>query len=142
MTDLAAATICTVIPGLRYRDAPGAIDWLCRVLGFEKHLVHADGDLVHHAQLKFGNGMIMLSSAAQGSPWDARFVLPDDIGGRQTQCCCLIVADADAHYARAKAAGAVIIDELADREYGGRGYGLRDPEGHLWWFETYDPWKT
>ena len=141
METTAATTISTIIPTLRYRDALGAINWLCRAFDFKKHAVYADGDAVHHAQLTFGNGMIMLSSAAQGSPWDARFVPPDAVGGRQTQCCCLIVADADAHYARAKAAGAMIVDELSDRDYGGRGYGCSDPEGHLWFFGTYDPWK-
>jgi len=138
----AATTVSTIIPSLRYRDALVAIDWLCHAFGFEKHAVYADGETVHHAQLKFGNGMIMLSSAAQGGPWDGRFAQPDEIGGRETQCCCLVVADADAHYVRAKAAGAGIIDELSDRDYGGRGYGCRDPEGHLWWFGSYDPWKS
>ena len=139
----AANVPSTVIPGMRYRDCVAAIEWLCTALGFEKNAVYmnADGVRVDHAQLTFGNGMIMLSSAAQGSPWDARFVPPDAVGGRQTQCCCLIVADADAHYARAKAAGAMIVDELSDRDYGGRGYGCSDPEGHLWFFGTYDPWK-
>jgi uncharacterized glyoxalase superfamily protein PhnB len=53
----------------------------------------------------------------------------------------VIVADADAHCARAKAAGAVIIDELETKDYGGKGYSCRDPDGHLWWFGSYDPWK-
>lgn len=141
MSNAPAATIATIIPSLRYRDALAAIDWLCKAFGFEKRAVYADGGTVHHAQLTFGNGMIMLSST-QGGSWDAFFVQPDEIGGRESQCCCLIVADADAHYARAKAAGAVIVDELSDRDYGGKGYGCRDPEGHLWWFGTYDPWQA
>jgi uncharacterized glyoxalase superfamily protein PhnB len=138
---IAANTIATIIPGLRYRNAQAAIDWLCSAFGFEKHVVYADGDIVHHAQLVFGNGMIMLGSADNESAWGKRIVQPDEIGGRETQCACLIVADADAHYARAKAAGAVIVDELEEKEYGGKGYSCRDPEGHLWWFGTYDPWK-
>src|SRR3546814_14831595 len=59
----AAPTTRTIIPCLRYRDALAAIDWLCRAFGFEKHAVYADGDTVHHAQLTFGNGMVMLGSA-------------------------------------------------------------------------------
>ena len=137
----AANTIATVIPGLRYRDAHAAINWLCRAFGFEKHAVHADGDIVHHAQLTFGNGMIMLSSVDKTGAWAARLAQPDEIGGRETQAPCVIVADADAHYARAKAEGAVIIDPLEEKEYGGKGYSCRDPEGHVWWFGTYDPWK-
>jgi uncharacterized glyoxalase superfamily protein PhnB len=137
----AADTTVTIIPSLRYRDAPAAIEWLCRAFGFEKHAVHAEGAIVHHAQLTFGNGMIMLSSIDKGNVWDTRLVQPEDIGGRETQAATVIVADADVHYARAKAAGAVIIDELEAKDYGGKGYSCRDLESHIWWFGTYDPWK-
>ena len=57
-----------------------------------------------------------------------------------TQSPYVIVADADAHYARAKAAGAEIVMDIKDEDYGGRGYSCRDPEGHVWNFGTYDPW--
>lgn len=137
-----ADTRSTVIPCLRYRNALSAIDWLGEAFGFEKHAVYADGDIVHHAQMVFGNGMIMLGSADNGSEWGKRIAQPDEIGGRETQSACVIVADADAHYARAKAAGAVIVIDIADQDYGGRGYSCRDPEGHIWWFGSYDPWKT
>src|SRR5690606_38207307 len=46
----AADTTSPIIPCLRYRDAPAAIEWLCRAFGFEKHAVYAEGDTVHHAQ--------------------------------------------------------------------------------------------
>lgn len=63
MPTLAKDTRVTVIPCLRYRDAPAAIEWLCRVLGFEKQLVVPNPDgTIAHAQLSFGNGMIMLGS--------------------------------------------------------------------------------
>jgi uncharacterized glyoxalase superfamily protein PhnB len=140
MTGLAKNTVATIIPSLRYRNALKAIDWLCDTFGFQKHAVYADGDTVHHAQLTFGNGMIMIGSVAAGSAWSDRFVQPDEVGGRETQCPCVIVTDADAHFARAKAAGAEIIDTLEEKEYGGKGYSCRDIEGHLWWFGTYDPW--
>lgn len=137
----AAQTVATIIPSLRYRDAPTAIEWLCRAFGFEKRAVYPDehGGIAH-AQLTFGNGMVMLSSASDDQ-WGRRIAQPDQISGRETQCACLIVADADAHYAQAKAAGATIVDEIRDQDYGGRGYSCRDPEGHMWWFGTYDPWK-
>ena len=85
--------------------------------------------------------MIMLGSAYTTSAWGRRRFQPDDIGGRETQCPCVIVADADAHYAHVKAAGATIIDELEAKDYGGKGYSCRDLEGHLWWFGSYDPWN-
>ena len=137
----AADTTSTIIPCLRYRDAPAAIDWLCRAFGFARRAVYADGATVHHAQLSFGNGMVMLGSAENASEFGRRMVQPDELGLRETQCPCVIVADADAHYAQAKAAGAAIVDDIRDQDYGGRGYSCRDPEGHLWWFGSYDPWK-
>ena len=61
-----------IIPTMRYQDAPGAIEWLCKVLGFERHLVvpgEADGQ-VDHAQLTFGPQMIMLGTEESGrEPW-------------------------------------------------------------------------
>jgi len=45
-------------------------------------------------------------------------------------------------YQRAKAAGAEIVMDIKDEDYGGRGFWCRDPEGHLWSFGTYDPWET
>lgn len=135
----AKSTVATVIPSMRYRNAPAMIEWLCRAFGFEKHAVYAEGDVVQHAQLTFGHGMIMLGSVDNASAWGQRIVQPDEIGGRETQCCCLVVADCAAHYAQAKAAGAAIVDELEIKDYGGSGYSCRDPEGHLWWFGDYDP---
>lgn len=135
-------TVATVIPTMLYRDAPAAIDWLCRVFGFERRAVHGDDTgRVFHAELGFGNGMIMLSSASTEG-FGAHFIQPDEAGGRVSQCCCLIVADPDAHYERAIAEGAQIIDPIADKGYGGRGFGCRDLEGHLWWFGSYDPWAA
>ncbi|MGN7724571.1 VOC family protein [Luteimonas sp. 22616] len=138
----AADTTATIIPCLRYRDAFAAIDWLCRAFGFEKQAVYADGDTVHHAQLTFGNGMIMLGSADNASDWGRQIAQPEEIGKRETQSPCVIVRDTDAHYARAKAAGAQIVMDISDQDYGGRGYSCRDLEGHLWWFGSYDPWKA
>ena len=141
MPTFAANTVATIIPSLRYRDAQAAIEWLCSAFGFEKNVVHVDDNgVVQHAQLVFGNGMIMLGSVANESGFGEHITQPDEIGGRETQCPCVIVSDCAAHYARAKAAGARIVDELETKDYGGAGYSCRDPEGHLWWFGSYDPW--
>src|ERR1700730_18570990 len=78
-----------VIPSLRYRDALGAIDWLERAFGFERHAVYAEGDVVHHAQLRFGSGMIMLGSAREGGEWPV--VTPVDAGGVNTGGIYVIV---------------------------------------------------
>ena len=63
MSSLSKNTRATVIPCLRYRNAPAAIEWLCRTFGFEKHLVvPGEGETVVHAELSFGDGMIMRGS--------------------------------------------------------------------------------
>ena len=130
-----------IIPSLRYRKAPAAIEWLCAALGFEKHLVvPGENGSIAHAQLTYGNGMVMLGSTDHQSEFGRLITQPDEIGNRETQSCCLIVADADAHYVRAKAAGASIISEIHDNDFGGRGYACRDLEGHHWWIGSYDPW--
>ena len=140
MRSNAKNTISTVIPAMRYRDANAAIEWLCKAFGFERHLVvPGENGTVAHAQLTFGNGMIMLGSAREDE-FGQRVNPPREIGGIGTQSAYVIVEDADAHYARAKAAGAEIVMEVEDQDYGGRLYSCLDPEGHLWSFGTYDPW--
>jgi uncharacterized glyoxalase superfamily protein PhnB len=140
MSNLAKSTRATVIPALRYRDAPAAIEWLCRAFGFEKHLVvPGEAGTIAHAELRFGNGMIMLGSVLE-TQFGRLMKQPDEIGGAETQSAYVVVNDADAVYARAKAAGARIAIEIKDEDYGGRGFSCYDLEGHLWSFGTYDPW--
>src|SRR5271169_319944 len=102
------STRARIIPSMRYRNAPAAIEWLCNAFGFEKHLVvPGENGTVAHAQLVFGNGMIMLGSAREDE-FGQWVKPPREIGGIGTQSAYVIVEDADAHYARAKAAGAEI----------------------------------
>ncbi|CAN7543783.1 VOC family protein [Pseudoduganella sp. LjRoot289] len=142
MSSIPKNTRATITPCLRYRDAPAAIDWLCRTLGFERSLVvpNEDGSIAH-AQLSYGNGMIMLSSIFD-TEFGKLMTQPSDTGMKVTQSCYLIVNDADQVHARAVDAGAPIIMPLQDEEYGGRGFTCRDPEGQLWSVGTYDPWNT
>jgi len=137
-------TGATIIPVLRYRDAPRAIEWLCRTFGFHKHLVVPDGDgAIAHAQLSLGHGMIMLGSVRQEeTEFGLLLKQPDEIGGAETQTAYVVVPDADKVYTAAKAAGAKIAMEIRDEDYGGRGFSCYDLEGHLWSFGTYDLWKT
>jgi uncharacterized glyoxalase superfamily protein PhnB len=97
----------TVIPTMRYRDAPKMIDWLCKAFGFEKHfVVPGDAGTIAHAQLTFGNGMIMCGSA-RDDDW-GKLVKPVADVGTATGAAYVSVRDVDAHYARAKVAGAEI----------------------------------
>jgi uncharacterized glyoxalase superfamily protein PhnB len=101
-----------------------------------------DDGTIAHAQLRFGNGMIMLgSAAAQETEFGRLMKQPDEIGGAETQSPYVVVDDADAVYTRARAAGARIALEIKDEDYGGRGFSCYDLEGHLWSFGTYDPWS-
>ncbi|UGQ47262.1 VOC family protein [Massilia endophytica] len=140
MSNVPKNTNATVMPCMRYRDAPAAIDWLCSTLGFERNLVVPNEDgTIAHAQLSYGNGMVMLGSIFD-TEYGRLMKQPAEIGNRVTQSIYLVVNDADAVYERATRAGAPILMELKDEDYGGRGFTLRDPEGHVWSIGTYDPW--
>lgn len=139
MTDNAKKTRANVIPTLRYRDATAAVEWLCKAFGFEKYLVVPDaGGGIAHAELVFGNGMIMLGSAHDDDEYGKLVRPPRD--GINTQAAYVVVEDTDAHYRRAVAAGATIVMDIKDESYGGRGYTCRDPEGNVWNFGSFDPW--
>jgi uncharacterized glyoxalase superfamily protein PhnB len=140
MADNAKNTRVTVIPTLRYRDAPAAIDWLCKAFGFEKHLIiPGDNGTIVHAQLTFGNGMIVLGSA-RDDEFGKLQAPPIALDGVVTQSPYIIVEDVDRHHARPLAAGAKVVIAPKDEYYGGRDYSCRDPEGYLWNFGNYDPW--
>ena len=142
MTSFAKATRATVIPTLRYRDAAAAVDWLCTAFGFERHLVvTGEGGAIDHAQLVFGNGMVMLGSARDDEFGQLQQPLAQ-AGGPVSQSPYLVVSDVDAHHAKAVAAGAQTVMAPEDQHYGGRLYSCRDPEGNLWNFGSYDPWDA
>ena len=133
-------TLSTVIPGMHYRKAPEAIEWLCGILGFEKHAVYAASDnSIMHAELILGGGMVMLGSVNDNAS-KRNMKTPADLGGAQTHGISITVPDADAVYGRARSAGARIVEELEDKPYGGRGFACLDPEGYIWHVGTYDPW--
>jgi uncharacterized glyoxalase superfamily protein PhnB len=130
-----------VIPTFRYHDAPKAIEWLGRAFGFEPHLVvEGDGNTIDHAQLAFGEGMIMLGSMRENEYGDLVTTVTEV--GKPTAATYVIVDDVDAHAQRAREAGAEIVLEPEDQDYGGRLYTCRDLEGNVWSFGTYDPWAS
>jgi uncharacterized glyoxalase superfamily protein PhnB len=130
------------MPALRYRNAPGAIDWLCQVFGFERHALYANPDgTVAHAELTLNGGMIMLGSAKEDEHAQ-RFRSPDELNGVETRGVYIVVADADQVHARAVAAGATILRPLQNTDYGSREFAVKDPEGHSWSAGTYDPWAA
>jgi uncharacterized glyoxalase superfamily protein PhnB len=128
-----------IFPALRYHDANAAIEWLRRAFSFEEKACHRGADgAVNHAELTLGTGTVMLGQA-RPEGW---------LGGRapdpraSTVSIYVVVADPDVHYERARAAGAEIVRELTDEDYGSREYSARDLEGNLWSFGTYDPYDV
>jgi len=127
-----------------YADAAKAIDWLCEAFGFEVRLkvTGEDGSIVH-SELTYGDdGVIMVSQSGKKKPEMPLYpsgASPKALaGGVNTQMLMLIVDDADSHFARAVAAGAVVIDPPRIHDYGeeywaDRSYGVLDLEGHVWW---------
>lgn len=141
MTATAKATTVNVITTLSYADPNAAVTWLERAFGFEPHGVYRDdsGNVIH-AELVYGNGMIMLGPGDKGEFGKRFMTKPAACGGKVTHSVYVIVADVDAHHERAAGAGAEIVMPLEKKDYGGAGYSARDPDGHLWSFGDYDPW--
>ena len=122
-----------VWPTLRARDARALIRFLVDVVGFEETAVYGEGDVVHHAELSWPlGGGIMLGSAnrgaAQSDDWALR---PGSFG------CYVVTDEPDKLFARATAAGAKVLRELNDTDYGSREFAVLDPEGNRWSFGTY-----
>jgi uncharacterized glyoxalase superfamily protein PhnB len=126
-----------IIPFIRYEDAAAMIDWLERAFGFERHVVHEEDGRVVHGEIAYGNGMFMVGSTGGDGPESAQ--TPNQLDGRATGGMYVVVDDPDAHCERSRAAGAEIVREPEDQDYGSRDYSARDPEGHVWSFGTYRP---
>lgn len=130
----------TIIPTLRYNDAQAAIEWLCNAFGFKQHLVvRGENDRIEHAQLTYGNGMIMLGSA-RDDEFGKLQAPPNSDDSIVSQSPYIIVTDIDEHYQNAVDAGATIVMQLTAEDYGGKNFSCRDPEGFVWNFGSYDPW--
>jgi uncharacterized glyoxalase superfamily protein PhnB len=138
MSTTQTTTTQRLYPALQYRDAPAAIAWLKDVLGFEERQVCPEPDgTISHAELALEGELIMLGSVKPTniakSPLDLGGVAGTVYIGLDTP------ADVEARYERAKRAGAEIVRELTDTDYGSREFGVRDLEGYLWSFGTYRP---
>jgi uncharacterized glyoxalase superfamily protein PhnB len=121
----------TMASGVYYRDPKAALRWLEKAFGFEITMVVENEDgTIGHSELRLGDGLIYV-----GREWDERHRSPASVGGVNTQSIHFqLQTGVDDHCARARAAGATIIRELADQFYGDRNYMAADPEGHVWSF--------
>lgn len=118
-----------IIPYIFYRDVPTALDWLARAFGFTEQMRHATPSGMH-AQMMLDGQRIMMG---QGST-DWRMQSPSETRVA-TMGIFIYLADVDAHYERARAAGADIVQDPYDEPYG-RTYTARDLDGHPWFFTT------
>ena len=120
----------TIIPYLLYKDCAAALGWLSRAFGFEEVLryVGAEGH-VNHAEMRLGEARIFL-----GDPGE-HYRNPRELG-QDTVGLYVYVDDVDAHFERARAAGAEILRPPEDQDYGDRRYDAADPEGHRWFFAS------
>jgi uncharacterized glyoxalase superfamily protein PhnB len=128
MTDAKRPTLAT---GIYYRDPAAALKWLEQAFGFETTLLvtSPDGGIAH-SEMRLGDGMIMV-----GGEYDERHKSPVSTGGVNTHSIHVQLDHGiDAHYERARKAGAKITRELADQPYGDRVYAATDYEGHSWSF--------
>ncbi|MEU8528828.1 MULTISPECIES: VOC family protein [Streptomyces] len=123
-----------ICPTLTYDDAKAAIKLLTEGFGFTETAVYEGEDgRVLHAELSYGNGMVMLGSRGTGSEFDKL------MAGAGPAGVFVHVDDVDEHHARAVAHGAEIVMPPTDQEYGARDYMARDTEGNVWSFGTYAP---
>lgn len=123
----------SIHPTLRYDDPRTAITFLTGALGLVEQVVYTDDDgAVAHAELSFGDGVVMLGTRTGR---DDRF----DTG----RAVIYLVADGapavDALHDRAVTAGAEVVQELTDQPYGSREFAVLDPEGNVWTVGSYRP---
>jgi uncharacterized glyoxalase superfamily protein PhnB len=120
-----------VWPSLRARDAHALIRFLVDAFGFEETAVYSDGGTVHHAELAWPPGGGVMLGSAPAEPDQAAAVPPGSFAAY------VVTDEPDALFARATAAGAAVLRELTDTDYGSREFAVLDPEGNRWSFGTY-----
>ncbi|WP_336065106.1 VOC family protein [Nitratireductor rhodophyticola] len=124
-----------IYPTFRYRDAARMADWLVEAFGFRVHASHERDGRIVHAELALGSSMIMIGEATDDA-YGNLVGTPGATGGKSTY---VAIDDADLLYARARGAGAKILQNLSDTGYGSRDFICADPEGNVWCFGTYWP---
>jgi uncharacterized glyoxalase superfamily protein PhnB len=120
----------TLLPHVIYGDVAEALAWLTKTFGFSEHYRYGDPAEPSGAQMHLGNAWIMLRRAREDCASPAQL-------GYGTQSLTVFVEDVEAHFQRAKSAGAKIVEELHETEYGERQYGAVDLDGHHWLFSRH-----
>lgn len=118
----------TILSHIEYQNVGEALNWLTRVFGFTEHYRY--GDPINGAQIHLGEAWIMVRQARQGHASPAQL-------GYGTQSLTVFLVEVDAQYEKVKVAGAKIVEELHETEYGERQFGVEDLDGHHWLFAKH-----
>lgn len=123
-----------ITPYLYYEDVDSALRFLDKAFGFRRYGARVRGPdgKTNHAAMKLGTAMVMMGRPGAGYRNPKRL-------GQATQSLYVNVKGVDKHFQRARKAGALILEEPGDTEYGHRRYGATDPEGHEWYFAQEIP---
>ena len=118
----------TITPYVLYEDADAAVRFATEAFGFREveRMAGAGGGVHVELRLDETGARLYLGAPVEG------FRNPREVG--RTSLVYLLVEDVDAHFERARAAGAEIVEELNTLPFGHRRYGCRDPQGHEWFF--------
>lgn len=118
----------TITPYLVVPDVPAEVEFLKQAFNAEGQVYGLGTRGGFHGEFKVGESMIMVGGGGRGSEWKGT-PLPAYIH--------LYVKDVDAIYENAVAAGATNLSPPADRPYGDRECGFRDPGGNQWFVATH-----
>ena len=126
------ANLFDVVPVIACSDIAASHDFLVGVLGFDSAgLERTPSGEVVHGEVRAGERRIWLHRTSEPAGLSTPAILGGAGGGMVVH-----VDDVDAHFAKVKAGGAAILSEPTDQPYGQREYGVRDLDGHSWWFAT------
>ncbi|MEV7829636.1 VOC family protein [Streptomyces subrutilus] len=128
------AGVASICPALLHRDAKAAVRQPTEAFGFTRVAVYeGDDGTVAHAELSYGNGVVMLGGAGRGGAFATA------MAGAGPAAVHVVVEDVDAHHRRAVEHGGEVLMPPTDQDHGSRDYLARDAEGNLWSFGTYAP---
>ncbi len=134
----------TIVPMLSYEDIGAAADWLTNAFGFREQLRYTEGDgRVTHVQLELGGGVVMLGTPSPHYQDPRRHAAGCEQARKWLESPYVVdgvhvyVDDIEAHYRRAKEAGATMLSEVVDAPHGDRLYRVEDFAGHRWMFAQH-----
>jgi len=133
MVQAIPAGYASVTPYLIVRDAARALDFYKKAFGATELMrFPAPGGRIAHAEIRIGEGVVMLADESL----EMGHKSPQAIGGTPVSLM-FYVADVDARFAKALAAGGVVVNPLKDQFYGDRSGTIADPFGHVWTIATH-----